>query len=42
MIGEQKRAAYRARYAELQQQMKAIDEAAVATLRRHGIVVLNG
>ncbi len=42
MIGEQKRAENRARVSELQQQMKAIDEAVAAELRKHGIVVLSG
>lgn len=41
MIGDQKRAANRARVSELQQQMKAIDEAVVAELRERGIVVLS-
>ena len=40
MIGDEQRATHRARFSEFQQQMKAIDEAAAATLRRHGIVVL--
>lgn len=39
-IGDEKRAANRARVSELQQQMKAIDEAVVAELRGRGIVVL--
>jgi len=40
MIGEEQRAAHRARFFEIRQQIKAIDEAAAAKLRRHGIVVL--
>ncbi len=41
MIGDQKRAANRARFSEIQRQIKAIDEAAAAKLGGRGIVVLN-
>lgn len=40
MIGEPKRAAYRARFSQIQQQKKAIDDAAAEKLRKRGISVL--